>query len=253
MTTDKTNTPLTIRELQKQLPWTIHYDEAFRNSPVAHKDFQHALLHVFKAAGKLASAVNDAEHKGHLFKSVDIDPYLADLVICALRMANTCPRPTGRQPIDLQTCVEERIEMKNGMKLDRGVAEPVIRDRTLREFASLLIAPAWLSNIIEERDNQGAKYGVTTDDGHDLFDWVQLIVKHATRALDVSRITTPPLQRGGIFRFQMVRVAALAVAAIEAIDRKTARQGPGGFAKFGESTIVEGRSHGKGRLPDHES
>lgn len=106
-------TDLTIRQLQTQLPWTIHYHRDFRASPQSHKDFQHALIHVMKAAGKLASLVNDAEHAGCEFKPEDTDKYVADLVVCALRMANTCP---GRI-IDLQTATQDRIEGKNGVEL----------------------------------------------------------------------------------------------------------------------------------------
>ncbi len=108
-----TKKELTIRELQTSLPWTIHYAKDFRASPMAHKDFGHALLHVQKAAGKLAALVNDAEHAGCEFKSEDTDRYIADLVICALRMANTCPGRT----IDLQRAVIDRIEGKNGVTL----------------------------------------------------------------------------------------------------------------------------------------
>lgn len=103
----------TIRQLQSKLPWTTHYHRDFRSSPMTHKDFAHALLHVHKAAGKLAAIINDAEHGGSEFKSEEIDPYIADLVICSLRMANTCP---GRI-IDLESAVIERIEKKNQTKL----------------------------------------------------------------------------------------------------------------------------------------
>lgn len=103
----------TIRELQTQLPWTIHYSRDFRASPMSHKDFGHALLHVAKACGKLAAVVNDAEHGGSEFKPDDVDRYVADLVVCALRMANTCPGRT----IDLQRVVEDRIETKNQVRL----------------------------------------------------------------------------------------------------------------------------------------
>lgn len=106
---------LTLRELQTQLPWTVHYHHDFRSSPMTHKDFGHALLHVFKAAGKLAAVVNDAEHGGSEFKSEEVDRYVADLVVCALRMANTCPGRT----IDLQNAVEDRIETKNNAELKR--------------------------------------------------------------------------------------------------------------------------------------
>lgn len=106
---------LTLRELQTQLPWTVHYSRDFRANPMPHKDFGHALLHVQKAAGKLASVVNDAEHGGSEFKPDEVDRYIADLVVCALRMANTCPGRT----VDLQRAVEDRIETKNSAELRR--------------------------------------------------------------------------------------------------------------------------------------
>jgi|GEM_PF-4788433 len=106
---------LTLRQLQTQLPWTVHYHRDFRSSSMSHKDFGHALLHVQKAAGKLAAVVNDAEHGGSDFKAEEVDRYVADLVVCALRMANTCPGRT----IDLQRAVESRIETKNEAELAR--------------------------------------------------------------------------------------------------------------------------------------
>lgn len=109
------NQDLTLKDMQVQLPWTIHYAKDFRASPMAHKDFGHALLHVTKACGKLAAAINDAEHGGHEFDSPSVDPYIADLVVCALRMANTVPGRT----MDLQKAVEDRIEGKNGVKMNR--------------------------------------------------------------------------------------------------------------------------------------
>ena len=98
-----------LRELQTNLPWTTHYHRDFRSSPMTHKDFGHALLHVTKAVGKLAALVDDAEHGGCEFKPEDTDRYVADLVVCALRLANACP---GRH-IDLERAVIERIESKN--------------------------------------------------------------------------------------------------------------------------------------------
>lgn len=106
---------LTLRELQTQLPWTVHYHRDFRSSPMTHKDFAHALLHVTKATGKLAAVVNDAEHGGSEFLPEEVDRFVADLVVCALRMANTCPGRT----IDLQRAVEDRIELKNEAELRR--------------------------------------------------------------------------------------------------------------------------------------
>ncbi len=105
---------LTIRELQTKLPWTVHYHRDFRSSPMTHKDFGHALLHIMKAAGKLAAVVNEAEHGGNDFNPDDVDKYVADMVVCALRMANTCPGHI----IDLQQAVQDRIENKNGVNFE---------------------------------------------------------------------------------------------------------------------------------------
>lgn len=109
-------TDKTIRELQTSLPWTIHYSNDFRNNPQSHKDFQHALLHVIKAFGGLATIIDQNEHKGFDFSLLEnrkeVEKYIADLVICALRMANTCPDGV----IDLQNIVENRIQSKNNQK-----------------------------------------------------------------------------------------------------------------------------------------
>ena len=59
--------------------------------------------------------VNDAEHGGSEFKAEEVDRFVADLVVCALRMANTCPGRT----IDLQRAVQDRIENKNQVELAR--------------------------------------------------------------------------------------------------------------------------------------
>ena len=103
----------TIRELQSSLPWTGHYHRDFRSTPMTHKDFAHALLHVHKAGGKLAAIVNDAEHGGVDWANEtvrkEVGKFVADFVVCALRMANTCPE--GQ--IDLQKAVEDRITGKN--------------------------------------------------------------------------------------------------------------------------------------------
>ena len=106
-------TDKTIRELQTSLPWTIRYSRDFRSSPQTHKDFAHALHHVSKAAGKLHALADDMDHD----REIADDPtlrqrnakYIADLVVCALRCANTFPGGI----VDLQKTVEERIFEKN--------------------------------------------------------------------------------------------------------------------------------------------
>ncbi len=103
----------TIRELQSSLPWTAHYHRDFRANPQTHKDFSHALLHIHKAGGKLAAIIDDAEHGGFDWdkhdQRADVGKYVADMVICALRMANTCPDGV----MDLQRLVEDRLTAKN--------------------------------------------------------------------------------------------------------------------------------------------
>lgn len=106
-----------LKTLQVNLPWTIRYSGDFRASPTTHKDFAHALHHVSKAAGKLHGLADDMDHD----REVADDPtlreryakYIADLVVCALRMANTFPGGV----VDIQRAVQERIETKNGVSL----------------------------------------------------------------------------------------------------------------------------------------
>lgn len=66
-----------------------------------------------KASGKLAGIVNDAEHGGVDWASPntrdEVAKYVADLVICALRLATV--HPEGQ--LDLQAAVENRLKSKN--------------------------------------------------------------------------------------------------------------------------------------------
>lgn len=106
----------TLRQLQTSLPWTIRYSQDFRANPQTHKDMSHALLHVVKATGKLCALADDMDHD----REVADDPtlreryakYAADLVVCALRIANEFP---GGH-IDLQEAVVNRIQTKNGLE-----------------------------------------------------------------------------------------------------------------------------------------
>jgi hypothetical protein len=104
-----------LLEVQSKLPWGMKYSELFQRNPCIHKDFQHALVHVAKASGKLWTMVEAADHSIDVpnFPKAEVEKYLADLVICALRMANT--NPSGL--IDLQAAVINRLETKNGVKL----------------------------------------------------------------------------------------------------------------------------------------
>lgn len=48
-------------------------------------DATHALIHLTKALGKVASVMNDAAHDQRTLRPGEVDKYLADLVICAAR------------------------------------------------------------------------------------------------------------------------------------------------------------------------
>jgi hypothetical protein len=72
-----------------------------------------------------------------------------------------------------------------------------------------------LDQIKKERQQQDDKWGGPLhDDEHTNFDWIAYITKHLGRAV------MWPFE-ADIFRNQMIRVAALAVAAIQWVDRRT--------------------------------
>jgi len=106
---------ITLRELQVSLPWTIRYSRDFRASPQPHKDFSHALHHVGKALGRLHELADDMDHDRAVADDASLRDrygrYVADLVVCALRIANTFP---GGH-VDLDKAVRQRIELKNAM------------------------------------------------------------------------------------------------------------------------------------------
>lgn len=109
---------MTIKDLQVKLPWTIKYSTDFRSSPVTHKDFAHGLTHVGKACGRLHEFVDNMDHDRNTAvefqkNKEEYAKYIADLVVCALRMANTFPGGA----IDLEQEVINRIQNKNGVPL----------------------------------------------------------------------------------------------------------------------------------------
>lgn len=77
---------------------------------------------------------------------------------------------------------------------------PAITDHVLRE-------------VNAERQAQHLKWGDEHDDTHTWNEWIDLIIKHARLA-----------GHGEPERQQFVRVAALAVAAVEALDRTRSTQ-----------------------------
>lgn len=79
-----------------------------------------------------------------------------------------------------------------------------------------------VNDIIRERIRQDEKWGGPShDDAHYYVDWSDYIVDHTNQSLYVifNQEGTPQVDPVN-FRKQMVRVAALAMAAIESVDRK---------------------------------
>lgn len=107
--------------LQKELPkiWTNElYSEEFLGNKASHRDFQHTLLHVLKAAGRLLEMVEEADHIGlsgliTRFKTKEVEKYVADIVISAVRLA--IKSPNGE--FDIEAAILGRIEKKMGVKL----------------------------------------------------------------------------------------------------------------------------------------
>jgi hypothetical protein len=122
-----TSERVTMREIQTSLPWTIRYSRDFRANPQPHKDFAHGLVHVAKATGKLMALVDDMDHD----RQVADDPklrdtygkYVADLVVCAMRIANTFPGGV----LDLEKAVLDRLREKNPLSFPKGNLSDIIR------------------------------------------------------------------------------------------------------------------------------
>lgn len=91
-----------LKTLQKEVNdrWSLQLDNPCHHSADPH----HALLHITKAAGKLASALNDAEHEHRAIRADEIAKYLADVVICAARFA--------QDTVDLATACNMRLAEK---------------------------------------------------------------------------------------------------------------------------------------------
>lgn len=79
-------TKMDLKTLQAEVNdrWSQQLDNPCHTSA----DSGHALVHMTKALGKVASALNDAEHEKRSLRADEIEKYLADLVICAARFGN---------------------------------------------------------------------------------------------------------------------------------------------------------------------
>lgn len=70
----------------------------------------HALLHIVKASGKIAAIYEAIGHGGRPDEPmiIDIDKYLADLIICAVRLSDLLD-------IDIQSAYERRVSQRNDL------------------------------------------------------------------------------------------------------------------------------------------
>lgn len=91
-----------IKELQSLVlaRWSIQTENPCHDSAGP----AHALLHMMKAMGKLASAMNDAQHEHRSAHSEDVAKYLADLVILSACFAG--------DTVDLNTACVDRVSEK---------------------------------------------------------------------------------------------------------------------------------------------
>lgn len=96
---------MNLKDLQKRVnkAWG-----AQKGNPCHRSDPDHALLHMTKAIGKVASALNDAQHERRDLRPGEVDKYLADLVICAARF--------GFGNCDLEAACEARLTEKFGAR-----------------------------------------------------------------------------------------------------------------------------------------
>ena len=107
-----------IQTLQRELPklWTDdQYSVEFRNRVSDYKDFDHALKHIVKATGRLMMLAEDADHVGSMKTLItgEVQRYVADLVICSVRLAITNPEGS----FDLEKAIRDRIQEKMGVTL----------------------------------------------------------------------------------------------------------------------------------------
>ena len=108
-----------LQKLQEELKklWTDElYSEEFRKRSSSHKDFDHALKHIRKAAQVLENMTEEADHSGSAdaFELEPIGKYIADILISTIRLANVAPVGS----INLEEAVLKRIERKMGVRLE---------------------------------------------------------------------------------------------------------------------------------------
>jgi hypothetical protein len=105
-----------LKKLQEEVNgrWGSQTDNPCHGSTPAH-----ALTHMMKALGMLASALNDAEHERREMRPEEIEKYLADMVISAARFGSdvvnlnaACASRLGRkfpEPAKVTTSIDSEL------------------------------------------------------------------------------------------------------------------------------------------------
>lgn len=111
---------MNLRTMQRELPaWGVELGKGGPPAPNV-ECFEHAVTHAMKALGRLAGMVDDADHARARAGGVrlpdeypedpsDVSKFAADLVVCAIKMAQTYPGGS----FNLEAAVVERVRAKN--------------------------------------------------------------------------------------------------------------------------------------------
>lgn len=82
---------------------------------------------------------------------------------------------------------------------------------------------AILESIVDERWRQDQKWGGREhDDTHSVEDWERLIIRHSYRLTEGPTVLAGSRTAAKDYRERLIKIAALAVAAVQAWDRKQA-------------------------------
>jgi hypothetical protein len=98
----KMNGGMNLVRLQREVNyrWSLQLGNPCHESA----DAGHALVHLTKALGRVASAFNDAEHEKRAVRGEEVAKYIADIVICAARFSDGI--------VDLNEACRARLEEK---------------------------------------------------------------------------------------------------------------------------------------------
>jgi hypothetical protein len=104
---------LSIRELQQVV--NERWSKQIGNPCHQSADANHALVHMTKALGKMASALNDASHEEREPTAEEVEKALADLIICASRFAHGI--------VDLEDACKRRLAEKFPVKTPADLSQ----------------------------------------------------------------------------------------------------------------------------------